>query len=385
MKKFSTCFIIICIVILNFQVAAIAENTLFPYEQTFQNAIGVNDISDIKSGVVVNNTEKSCADIDYEDLKDWLSVYCNFEYDRVIALLEAYDLSGNYIKLWNEDKSQSYTVYPNGGVIVGKYGEPYESHRGTKQNYIWYLPIIGNSRSVLNTADLKLSRIYFDESYEGYKDREREFTKNDEAEFPAVNLLITNNASEWAKPEIEKAAACNLMVYNLSDKYTQPISRYEFCQLVYRLIATEFKPNADSRIGIEFAMQDVVTERGIVGVYNSKFTDCYYTEVEVLASMGIIQGMGDGTFVPDEYITREQAAVLLYRTAEFLGNKTLIKPNYDKKYDDENMISDWAMSSVLSMKAMGIMQGTSENEFSPKDTYTAEQAIATVLRLYECK
>jgi len=95
-------------------------------------------------------------------------------------------------------------------------------------------------------------------------------------------------------------------------------------------------------------------------------------------------GMGDKTFAPDENITREQAAAILYRMAEFLGNKTLIKPSYNKIYDDENKISDWALSSVASMKAMGIMKGTSETEFSPEETYTAEQAIATMLRLYEC-
>ena len=33
--------------------------------------------------------------------------------------------------------------------------------------------------------------------------------------------------------------------------------------------------------------------------------------------------MDDGTFAPDDNITREQAAAILYRTAGFLGNKRL--------------------------------------------------------------
>ena len=36
------------------------------------------------------------------------------------------------------------------------------------------------------------------------------------------------------------------------------------------------------------------------------------------------------------------------------------------------------------MNAMGIMNGVSKKEFAPKQTYTVEQAIATMLRLYEC-
>ncbi len=98
----------------------------------FHNVIGENDINVINSGVIVNNTEKICADIDYEDLKDWLKVYWNFNYDRVIAPLSAYDISGNYIKLWNKDKSKSYVVYSNGGIIAGKYGKAYDSHGETK-------------------------------------------------------------------------------------------------------------------------------------------------------------------------------------------------------------------------------------------------------------
>ena len=53
-------------------------------------------------------------------------------------------------------------------------------------------------------------------------------------------------------------------------------------------------------------------------------------------------------------------------------------------YADESAISDWAKSSVAAMKAMGIMQGVSPTEFEPQGEYTVEQAIATMVRLYEC-
>ena len=362
------------------------KNTLsmLPF-MPFHNVIGEDDINEINSGVIVNNTEKTCADIDYEDLADWLKVYWNFNYDRVIAPLSAYDLSGNYIKLWNKDKSKSYVVYSNGGIIAGKYGKAYDSHGETKQNYVWYLPAVGNSRSALNSANMTLNYTYFNEVAEvKYKgEKQREFTQTDDIEIPQKDLLITSGASEWAVPETEKAAACNLMVYDLSDKYTQPITRYEFCRLIYRLTATEFSPDSDSRTGIAFAMQDILSEKGIQNATDNKFSDCYYTEAETLAAMGIIEGMGDGTFAPDAYITREQAAVILYRTAAFLGNKTLI--NSDPIYEDKNTISDWAVSAVSSMYSMNIMKGISDKEFNPKGQYTVEQAIATMVRLYECQ
>ncbi len=91
--------------------------------------------------------------------------------------------------------------------------------------------------------------------------------------------------------------------------------------------------------------------------------------------------MGDGTFATDASITREQAAAILCRTAEFLGNKTM-PTAVRHSYADQNDISDWAESSVACMNVMGIMKGVSDTEFSPKGNYTVEQAIATMIRLY---
>ena len=134
------------------------------------------------------------------------------------------------------------------------------------------------------------------------------------------------------------------------------------------------------------AIDSVIYERQLTDKVNSvSFSDCEDYSIKFLSGADIIYGMGDGTFAPDESITREQAATILYRTAEFLGNKTIIKPSYNQMYDDENAISDWAISSVASMKAMNIMKGISEREFAPKGTYTVEQAIATMVRLYECQ
>ena len=354
-----------------------------PVGQPFHNVLGLNNIEDIGSGVIVRNDGK-CADIEPEDLRVWLNVYWDFApFDRVIGPYESNGYQEYYIKLWTKDKTNSFIVYPNSGVAVGKYGEPCESHGETKQNYIWYLPYIGNGRSALYTANNKLSMKYINEHFDEFIGTLRDVALDDTEVFPKNNLLITDGASEWAKPEIQKAAACNLLPYELTDKYTKSITRKEFCDLIYRLIATEFSPNSDSRMGQWFAIDKVIYEKQLTDRVNLvSFSDCEDYKIKFLSGAGIIYGMGDGSFAPDESITREQAATILYRTAEFLGNKTIIKPNYNKMYDDENTISGWAISSVASMKAMDIMNGLSEREFAPN--YTVEQAIATMIRLYEC-
>ena len=55
-----------------------------------------------------------------------------------------------------------------------------------------------------------------------------------------------------------------------------------------------------------------------------------------------------------------------------------------RTFDDGKLISDWARESVSIMNSMKIMEGVSDTEFAPKGNYTVEQAIATMVRLYNC-
>jgi len=361
------------------------DNTGFlPVGQPFHNVLGLNDTDEIGSGVIVRNDGK-CADIQAEDLKEWIEKYWDFApYDRVIGPYNIDIHREYYIKLWTKDKQKAFIVYPNSGVIAGAYGEPCESHGEIKKNYVWYLPYVGNGRNALHIADTKLTQKYINEKSDGFINTLRDVTSDESEVIPEVNLLNTDGASHWAKAEIEKAASCNLLPYELTDKYERSITRGEFCDLIYRLIATEFSPDSDSRQGQWFVIDNVIYERQLADKINSvHFSDCNDDKINFLSGAGIIYGMGDGTFAPDELITREQAATILDRTAEFLGNKT-IPTVKELQYDDEKEISEWALASVAKMKEMNIMKGVSQTVFAPDGAYTVEQAIATMLRLYNC-
>ena len=144
------------------------------------------------------------------------------------------------------------------------------------------------------------------------------------------------------------------------------------------------RPIADSRKGQQDAIKQVIAERQLEDkISEVSYSDCDDEKIKFLSGAGIIYGMDDGTFAPDDNITREQAAAILYRTAGFLGNKTIVEPN-GTTFDDGKLISDWARESVSIMNSMKIMEGVSDTEFAPKGNYTVEQAIATMVRLYNC-
>lgn len=344
----------------------------------FYKVIGQQQKEDIAYATIVYADNKA-ADISDEDLKNFIDVFWNFDYERVIAP-NTYQNTGDnyYIKIWNKEKTKDYIIYPDSGVIVGSYGDPCESHGETKENYVWYLPVVSNGRNALYNAKQTL--------WHNYKDKTRDITDADKLSIPTNNILPIDDASDWAKPEIQKAAACNLLPYELTDKYQSNITRKEFCNLIYRLVATEFSPDSDSRMGQWSAIDSVIYERQLTDKVNSvSFSDCEDDKIKFLSGAGIIYGMGDGTFALDESITREQASTILYRTAEFLGNKSIIGPHNVVYYYDEGEVSDWAINAVRIMKDMGIMKGVTESSFAPKGKYTVEQAIATMVRLYECQ
>ena len=115
------------------------------------------------------------------------------------------------------------------------------------------------------------------------------------------------------------------------------------------------------------------------------FTDCDNPDVLLAASAGIVYGVGNGKFAPNTTINREQIAVMLYRTIQYIekqsGKNPLTKAGSLDGYTDQNMLSSWAVEGVGVLAANGIMKGTSDTMLSPKNPCTVEQCIMLVHRL----
>lgn len=117
----------------------------------------------------------------------------------------------------------------------------------------------------------------------------------------------------------------------------------------------------------------VITER-------QTFSDTNDVNVEKMAGIGVVNGMGNNRFDPNAQLTREQAAVMLARLANAAGNPL---EEGDVTYADRAQMSSWAIEAVGMMQAAGIMGGVGNNAFAPRDPYTREQSIVTIMRLYD--
>ena len=112
--------------------------------------------------------------------------------------------------------------------------------------------------------------------------------------------------------------------------------------------------------------------------------DSYYTEaIRWAASEGVVGGYGDGKFGPNDPITREQFAVILYRCAQKQGFDTTQGGMAVREYADYDAISPYALKAMGWANAAGIIGGTSPTTLAPQGTATRAQAAAMLMRFCE--
>ena len=120
----------------------------------------------------------------------------------------------------------------------------------------------------------------------------------------------------------------------------------------------------------------------------------YYQDgIHAAICMGLMNGLSETVFGPDNYLTREQAATVLMRMADlYSGFPYRNAPNQSAAFPAEgenpytDLISGWALEGVLRAKEAGIMLGTGDATFSAQSNFTREQAIVTLYRMVNwCK
>ncbi len=117
------------------------------------------------------------------------------------------------------------------------------------------------------------------------------------------------------------------------------------------------------------------------------FTDCDYGDyygkyVDWAAENGILDGYWNGEFGPDDPVTREQMAAILYRFADFLG---VLPDDMDTalSYPDAGTISSYAESAALYCQSTGIITGRDGGSFVPQGTATRAEVAVILERFIE--
>lgn len=147
---------------------------------------------------------------------------------------------------------------------------------------------------------------------------------------------------------------------------------------------TEFAP--DSNVTRAMFVTVIYRMEGQPQAGNTEFIDVesgsYYEKAVAWANAnGIVSGISKELFAPDEPITREQMAAIIYRYAIFKGYD--ITSNGNTEYTDNGNISDYAKNAVNWAAEKLIMTGNANGSFAPKDNTTRAQAAAVFTRMHE--
>ena len=110
----------------------------------------------------------------------------------------------------------------------------------------------------------------------------------------------------------------------------------------------------------------------------------YSSAVNWAAEHEIVTGNGDDTFSPEESITREQLAVMLYRYAKFAGKNMMVADAGNSEFKDWETVSDWAREAMLwAVNTASLIQGVSQDSLAPQAVASRAQVAAIVQRFVE--
>lgn len=224
--------------------------------------------------------------------------------------------------------------------------------------------------------DIKENTYYFRAFFE-LKKPDGSFVKSPFSNVVEIGTgAFYSGASNWAKPELQKANDLGLIPGILKGAdMTKPITREEFAELAVLLY-------------------EKVSEKKSSAFSPNPFTDTTNPQILKALNLGITTGMSNTTFSPKVLINREQCATMLFRAIK------AINPDGDysiagvKDFPDQKYISSYAVEATKYMSKTGIIGGDAKGNFMPKATTpaqeatgygmaTREQAIALSLRTYD--
>lgn len=142
-----------------------------------------------------------------------------------------------------------------------------------------------------------------------------------------------------------------------------------------------FKPN-DTVTRAEFAVMLVQTLKPQGTGSALTFTDAAKigtwakNEVALAVQAGYIKGYADGTFGPNEAITRAEMAMMVANAAGLA-----LEANASTGFTDDKDIPQWAKGAVAAAKKLGYLGGRGAGKFDPQAGTTRAEAVTVLLKL----
>lgn len=175
------------------------------------------------------------------------------------------------------------------------------------------------------------------------------------------------NESDWFFESVCYVYENGLM-NGVTEKKFEPMSSLTRGMLVTVLYRAEGAPEVES----EASFEDVAS-------------DSYYADAVAWAKENeIVNGVTETAFSPDELVTREQMATIVFRYAKYKNVAPVGAWAIRLEYKDLEKVSQYAAEGIMFCTMKGIMNGKDNDNFAPQDELLRSEIAVTLTRLDEC-
>ena len=272
----------------------------------------------------------------------------------------------------------NWTYSGGGGVVVNYYRLTFDVNGGSE-----IAPI---SRAANTTVDLS----GYTPTREGY-----EFTgwyADEDLTDKITSIRLTHNTTIYAGwKEIKD---------NPSTGFENPFTDVSESDWFYEDVMFVFANDLMIGTSDTTFSPDITTSRAMIAVIlwrleGSPTVDAYtdfsdvadgawYTEgVRWASSVGVVGGYPNGSFGPNDPITREQMAAMLYRYAQYKGMEAVTLEENLAGFTDADKISSYALQAMNWAVGRGIIGGYNDGTLDPQGSATRAQAAAMLQRFCE--
>ncbi len=173
------------------------------------------------------------------------------------------------------------------------------------------------------------------------------------------------NLAGWAKDTVYKMDDLGLIP---SEVRTSPmngsITRANMCKVVMRA----YEQLSGKKLG---------------NPGSSPFNDTNDTDILNANKLGIVNGMGDGSFKPNSPITRQDFFAVAARFLNAIGYKKTDNKSVDlSAYRDSNRISGYAIAPTRLLIGIGAVEGTDDHKLNPRNEIVCQESLVIFYRIY---
>ncbi len=182
------------------------------------------------------------------------------------------------------------------------------------------------------------------------------------------NLLQSTSGSSWYTEAAEDCTRRGLINtgYDMRFRPDEPMTRAQIAVAFYGAVGTP-ELTGDLSYPYEDVLPIAWYTKGIIWAWKQQ----------------LMQGYSQTRFGPDDPVTREQFAVILWH---FLGSPDPVEPAKGQQppapFPDEDRIASWARDAVDWLHSTGLVIGTDSGEFIPQSICTQAESVVLLSRYF---